>query len=82
MIEKEITLAGKKYIIGFKEAGSDHTCSECHVLSKTLLSTKSLYHKLYIKRMNTDPRERAIGTILEYEAQSKQTKELAEANWR
>jgi hypothetical protein len=82
MIKKEITLNdGRKYIVGFKEVGSQNECIECHILKKIFFIHVSVYNKFYIKTLIPDYQELAIWTIFNYERKLKQHEDLLVVNW-
>lgn len=82
MIKKEITMNdGKKYIVGFKEIGSQKDGIECHILQKILFTHVSVFNKLYLKGLSPDYQQMALWTILDYEEETEQKENLLSAKW-
>lgn len=82
MIKKEMTLDnGEKYIVGFKEVGTQKDGIECHILEKALFYKKSVYNKLYLKGMCPDYKQMAVWTILDYKKETEQQQDLLNAVW-
>lgn len=81
MIEKQITMDEKTYLVGFKEVGSNKEAIECHILKKVLFFNRSVYHKFYLKGISPDYKHLAHWTIGEYIDDCKQKEELLSEKW-
>jgi hypothetical protein len=82
MIKKEITMDnGEKYLVGFKEIGSQKDGIECHVLEKGIIGHRSVYNELYLKGLMPNYYNMAVWTIIDYQNECKQKQILIEESW-
>lgn len=82
MMKKEIQLKdGRKMVIGFKEIGSSKDGIECHILKKSFLWHKSVFHKVFLKGISPNYKEMALSTLYDYEQDLKKKQQFLEEEW-